>query len=66
MDLWPQSMDELGALSQTEGLTVDQRIALLQIQATLSVSQKLSAVWDVLQRAEHQGWGTKPEPGKRG
>jgi hypothetical protein len=46
MTLWHETMDEIGAIVRDAGekLTIDQRIAIAQSHAMLSVAQELSSL----------------------
>jgi hypothetical protein len=45
MNLWVETMDEIGAILEGEkNLTVDQRIAIAQARAMLSITQELSSL----------------------
>ncbi len=42
MPVWHEAMNDLLALEREDGLSVDQRIQLVQAKALLSVAQELS------------------------
>jgi hypothetical protein len=46
MDLWDETMGEINTIEEGGGrrLTTDQRIAIAQVRATLSVAQELSGL----------------------
>lgn len=46
MDLWDETVGEINEIEEEGGkeLTIDQRIAIAQVRATLSVAQELSGL----------------------
>ena len=46
MSLWHETMDDIAAIAQEAGeqLTIDQRIAVAQAHAMLSIAQELSSL----------------------
>ena len=44
MNLWDETMSQIGEIEDEKELSIDQRIAIAQVHATLSVAQELSAL----------------------
>lgn len=56
MELWAEAMDDMIALeSESDSMTLDQRLKLLEIKALLAISQDVSAIPDAINNPRSAG-----------